>query len=99
LSAATAVYVASTGTLGTLVNAGTVMGDVVNQSAGNLTIVGGSASNGVFTGQSGAQGMISSANGDVVLASAGSCWTIASRSPATRWSTPVHRCSWIARST
>ncbi|MDE1150202.1 MAG: hypothetical protein PW843_26940, partial [Azospirillaceae bacterium] len=40
LSAATAVYIASTGNLGTLVNTGVIQGNVINNSANALTISG-----------------------------------------------------------
>ncbi|MEC4594947.1 autotransporter domain-containing protein, partial [Nitrospirillum amazonense] len=48
---ATALYIAATGTLGTLANSGTVTGNVVNLSANDLAIMGGTdAAPGVFTG-------------------------------------------------
>ncbi|MEC4595319.1 hypothetical protein VPG91_30340, partial [Nitrospirillum amazonense] len=48
---ATALYIAATGTLGTLANSGTVSGNITNLSANDLAITGGTdAAPGVFTG-------------------------------------------------
>ncbi|KPF81104.1 hypothetical protein IP70_24570, partial [alpha proteobacterium AAP38] len=69
LSAATALYIASTGNLGTLVNSGTLSGNINNQSSNNLTIAGGTSGTiGTLTGTTG-QGTINNTLGNVVLAS------------------------------
>ncbi|MDG3443627.1 hypothetical protein, partial [Nitrospirillum amazonense] len=48
---ATALYIAGTGTLGSLANSGTISGNVTNVSARDLTITGGSGTVvGSFTG-------------------------------------------------
>ncbi|MEA1673600.1 beta strand repeat-containing protein [Nitrospirillum sp. BR 11163] len=62
---ATALYIASTGTLGNLANSGTISGNVVNQSARDLTINGGgNGAVGRFSG-----GTITSTGANVVFAS------------------------------
>jgi len=69
LNAPTAIYIASTGSVGLLANSGTIQGDILNLSADALTIAGGTNGTvGTFTGQSG-QGRIVSTLGNVVLAS------------------------------
>ncbi|MBP7339361.1 hypothetical protein, partial [Niveispirillum sp.] len=65
ISAATAVYIAATGNLGTLVNSGLLAGDIKNLSAQDLTITG---TGGTLTGQSG-MGTITNTLSNVVLAS------------------------------
>ncbi|TWB40655.1 uncharacterized protein with beta-barrel porin domain [Nitrospirillum viridazoti] len=69
LNAATVLYIASTGTLGALVNSGTIQGNITNAGSQDLTIIG--ADNGTFgtlAGQSG-MGTIASTLANVVLAS------------------------------
>ncbi|WP_044559402.1 S-layer family protein [Azospirillum sp. B4] len=69
LSGATALYIAGTGRLGTLVNTGTVAGNIVNAGSSFFSIAGGTgATVGTLTGVSLTnQGTITSANTDVVL--------------------------------
>ncbi|TWB64098.1 hypothetical protein FBZ87_1281, partial [Nitrospirillum amazonense] len=69
LSGATALYIASTGSLGALANSGVIQGNIVNASANALTITGGAGGTvGTFTGQSG-KGLITNTLSNVVLAS------------------------------
>ncbi|KPF81047.1 hypothetical protein IP70_24635, partial [alpha proteobacterium AAP38] len=64
VNAATAVYIASTGNLGTLVNSGTLTGNIVNQSTRDLTLAGGTSGTvGTLTG-----GTITNTLSNVVLA-------------------------------
>ncbi|WP_044562084.1 autotransporter domain-containing protein [Azospirillum sp. B4] len=56
----TALYIAATGTLGTLANSGVIRGAITNLSSGDLIITGGStASPGTLSGANGAVGTIS----------------------------------------
>jgi uncharacterized protein with beta-barrel porin domain len=71
----TAIFNASTGMLGPIVNSGLIAGDIVNQSSQTLTIGGGSGTTfGTLTGASGAidsadQGAITSTASNLVFAS------------------------------
>ncbi|MEC4590021.1 autotransporter domain-containing protein, partial [Nitrospirillum amazonense] len=62
----TALYIASTGTLGTLANSGALAGNITNLSTGDLIINGGSATApGTLTGFNGAIGTISNTGSNV----------------------------------
>ncbi|KPF83418.1 hypothetical protein IP70_18875, partial [alpha proteobacterium AAP38] len=66
LSAATALYIAGSGSLGTLSNSGTIAGNITNLSARDLLIAGGSATApGVLTGLNGSVGRITNRLSDV----------------------------------
>ncbi|MEC4589955.1 hypothetical protein VPG91_03060 [Nitrospirillum amazonense] len=66
----TALYIASTGTLGTLTNTGTIRGDIVNLSANDLSIRGGTLTTiGTLTGYNNSIGTINNTNSNVVLVS------------------------------
>ncbi|WP_010216370.1 beta strand repeat-containing protein [Sphingomonas sp. PAMC 26621] len=67
VSAATAVYIAATGSLGRLANSGVIAGDILNLSTNGLTISGGlNDTQGTLTGRSG-QGRITSTGSNVVF--------------------------------
>ncbi|TWB13113.1 hypothetical protein FBZ89_12180, partial [Nitrospirillum amazonense] len=70
LSGPTALYIASTGSLGALANSGTIAGAITNDSANDLTILGGTgAATGTLTGGSLTnQGTITNTLANVVLA-------------------------------
>ncbi|MEA1652220.1 hypothetical protein UAJ10_24810 [Nitrospirillum sp. BR 11164] len=66
VSSPTALYIASTGTLGTLANSGALAGNITNLSTGDLIINGGSlATPGTLTGYNGAIGTISNTGSNV----------------------------------
>ncbi|MDG3443624.1 beta strand repeat-containing protein [Nitrospirillum amazonense] len=66
----TALYIASTGSLGTLTNSGTIRGNIVNLSANDLSIRGGTLTTiGTLIGYSGSIGTINNTTSNVVLVS------------------------------
>ncbi|MEA1673611.1 hypothetical protein, partial [Nitrospirillum sp. BR 11163] len=66
----TALYIASTGSLGTLTNSGTIRGNIVNLTANDLSIRGGTLTTvGTLTGYSGSIGTITNTTSNVVLVS------------------------------
>ncbi|EGY02201.1 outer membrane autotransporter [Nitrospirillum viridazoti Y2] len=69
IMANTALAISATGSIGRLVNAGTIMGKIANDGTGNLTIIGDAYPGGVstLTGLSGSIGSIYNPNSNVVF--------------------------------
>ncbi|MDE1147295.1 MAG: hypothetical protein PW843_11855 [Azospirillaceae bacterium] len=68
ISARTAIRISSLGTIGTLVNSGTIMGSITNLAARDLSITGGSGTTvGTFTGLTGTVGTINNTLSNLVF--------------------------------